>query len=1375
MSEPSAKDGVLFKTYATVVAQHFSPDTNSEDSLSLFPGYLPDKKKDTHLSHWMNPTDYKTYRHSVDRLRQVLESERNAVGSGPMYAHLREFNKALESGDEFLLEANPFYDLTKLLFRLHLNASLGLFEHLQNELVANPPEKRTVSRTLWDIWIQSDQERVGLERWIETVEKWFVSAKVFLTLFLFVIIGATTARAVNGLLQTPEFFWIADGMMQGREGEFPRYLLSLFVGGTLSAVVLDWKRVLFQSIVHSEGVFQGIRSAFLRYPRWMMVASVLTLVAIKCNFDSLVPLFLNQNSQIGDVSQVRKGIDVILGNAETINDLEPVSLYDFQAVLVQAENSVISKLSQLPKDELAGRGSSKDPRKGPRYWGKYFIVEGGFEAGKRDVVHLFRDIGFSRRMDQLLSRSGIDFYSPFSEKVRLLVSRYQSHLSLTDDLIQQHVHRLDSLTLSKDRSLNSIIQLLTLERYQVDLIMVDILDVLIESQAVFNEVSEDFYDLLDAHIKVLAQVDHYGASEFEVFRSYAKIPLPNSQAVSQLKELIQTRSSAPIVLTEGLEGGSFGLMVLGMLFLSVMMVLADLIFYARWTVQRGKRDKPLMGPLMRYLMQWESAFLQQCAGFFQRLDVRQILMGFSCPNQVGIRNGFYRHLEEVSVQVKHPSERGVITLFFGWLSESFVLMNRVDITGYNHRVVAIERFINNRSLHFRRLLENLLPGVRFYRGMASGETFHGLLLKYQTRHSNVQKEFFLESQNLMQTPTQESADASGIEKKMALEEQKRLLQVIEKLGYQSEQSDLLKRLKTDKPVIKPVSRSYFSGPRIHRMKHFFFLIFQLSFLPPIPDFVHTRRHWLQNSALQEMRSLEHRELLQRYVPNLKEILFSKLPDLKSNVLLPLSEIQSRFPSAFANSDMMPLEHFTKPLDALGMESLDLWKFTQIEGTDKQCVFSKDSDDESSLETAKKPGIFSNRVDELTKDVSQALKRAKKLESELIHEMDACIVGIREACKKTMDASQEIEVRVFELQRMRPPPRELLGVLSDNQEVIKRIPVELVATQENLKSILKKEPLYNEHGFRLLKALLSEVLGHQERMNTILGALGAVPHIDRRAESVFKDASLFQEQKNRVQDNSRRLRERQKYAIPIVLEYGQGTVLEGVTKDISLSGIGFEANRLPKDLKADMSGTFRLLNMGSNKPFPCRIVAVDGPEVKLHLISGQPRFEMLIKDAIFEELNLSEFGLPKRSSIQEITPSLYLKGTQPISAPISNQDIDLKDKKTSQYDSLKQSKRTILGVCEKIRRTLLGINMRKFELRKVSPFPLGVLLVLKENQSLLVSIPKDSETILRNMETVLGSDASLEEKLRLLNALQVESQSLWDSVQSIDAAILDAIP
>ncbi|MBF0445700.1 MAG: hypothetical protein HQL68_08920, partial [Magnetococcales bacterium] len=731
MEQELSQPNILFQNYGNVVLAYFADDKVEGEPISVIPfsdeyihdveptiGYVYNSKSsdiDTiSLSEHIPKESLQRIQEMVDSFRRILHKESvgagNQAGNGSdepvLTNYLQEFRSCLASDDEMLLEANPFYELTKQVYKLSIAGINQAFQKIQPSDDVFIPKPVPVSRSLKDIWGDSNSGRFFFDKFFETFGKWIAFGRTPLSLLLFVGSTFTTARGVNDLLQMSDIAMFFGDIFEGSFGENNRYLVSLGSGLLLSSAILDYKNRIYLSTVEAGSVLAGIRDGFMRNPRWMVLATLLTIVSIKTNYDGIVSIIskkedLAQQSQL-ITSRVRKA----LGSPFFMNPLEPDSLFDLQGSFQQTTGEIMELFRLLPEDEVKGVASSADPRKGPRYWAKHFIVHGGYEEGINDVKLAFNDHIFASQIDEMLQNSGIDFSSSFSQKVELLRASYESHLRATQDLVRKRLGELKALMSMGGYSPDEIKRVLALEHYQINDIVQDIVVALEANKQVYKETSVDLSELTNTYLGILQMVDKSGTSGLSAYQIQADVVVPPIEAIDELR-----KGKIPIAKHKNFEelrasliekyGVSLGGLILGaILFFSIGMDLGDPILFSRMTASRGKKDRLFFNDRLEKLKNWEESLLVSSQSFFKQKQVKSMIGKRMVFGYEVLKYSLFITLEDIDSELKSEEDKSSLQRFWHWFYGMFHFSRTAEMAGLNARLVAVQQLDDKRNIHF---------------------------------------------------------------------------------------------------------------------------------------------------------------------------------------------------------------------------------------------------------------------------------------------------------------------------------------------------------------------------------------------------------------------------------------------------------------------------------------------------------------------------------------------------------------------------------------------------------------------------------------------------------------------------------------------------
>ena len=1180
----------LFKAYGQVVGQFFVQQRVG-DKISIFPdaGDRPspnenekaplathDPNAPEHVSELINQNELKVTQNLVDHFRGVLAQEkshapvRRPSGSDSkggvahqapanLIENLSRFREAVDSGDESGLQANPFYELTKLVFRHNIVGAKNLFDAMQLDLVANPPEKVKLLRSFREIWFSKGRlvhgENPGiLKKLGDQVDSWMGWGKVIVAVILYFGSSFTTGRGVNDLLQSPDVSLLAGGLFDGREAEFLRYSIALTIAVLLSSAILDFKDRLFRSIAEEGRVWRGIRYAILRNPCWMILAIFLTAVSIKTNYDGIVSIISKKADLTKQSEQIRSRVKRALGSTFFVNIVEPNDLYDLQGILHTSTMDSIEKFQRVPDDELSGVASSGDPRKGPRYWGKYFIVNGGYEPGVQDVVRAYQNIAFSVRIDDMLRASGLDFKTSLTDKIETLRRTYDDHLSLTTHRVDQYLQELNGLMEMRGYSLGEIKRVFALEHYQINDIVLSMAQLLEENKKEYERIAAELNALTDAYVAVLQEVDKSGAATRKAYHIEGKLAIPDIDAIKDLKNTKIPRAThksfaelKEFLIEEYGPALANGLLF-AILFISFCMDLLDPLIYSRWTAMIGRQDRRMFADLMEYLREWENDFVVGCHHFFYRRDVQQVFKGVSFPNRTGIRNAFYLLLESIEPLLKDPRDQSFFQRGSDWFKGLFRLTRTTDMRGYNQRAEAIGRLVDKKDIYFQKLIEYVFPGLKLEKGLGS-DPFFIVMQKTETGQAQHREIFTWELQVVegrsVDRPVAASVKDSWDEQKelssalMSLEHKRKGMRKFRGIlgetpkneeSSETSQSDRVKIVSQDPlgpltPVtvaipanvlktclrpqqgMNPLLRLFFqeNSAAHNRWKR----LFRCAFLPPLGSFSHTRRRWLQEIVKQDGRSFEDMEGLYDFMPDLKKMLLVTLPKIREEALEPLEEIRARFPERCLAAQIASSEILNDKFEEIEKESLQILGLSPAMG-DQTHLYAPIGGIELELEGISRDVLdhvggdsmgFDGKVAALIQWANDALRMSKTIEDAAVQEMTHILKDVKRFHESTKQILLKINMSGSESRKARLPPRDLLRLLRHNKGTLEQTPKRSEAILRTMEQIFNAKEPYTEVALEVLKKSYDESRRIYEEVRDVLvmiQGVESIPHLELTA-------------------------------------------------------------------------------------------------------------------------------------------------------------------------------------------------------------------------------------------------------------------------------------
>ena len=379
-------ENILFQTYGKIVAQIFDPRKKVDTPLEIFPADvqgsvsgMPASNPD-HLIHHIHPNELWRTKETVAYLRQTLKqehAERIRKGANQPEAsanasfYLREFRKALADADETPLHNNPFYELTKLIFRHNLSGAKNLLEKNQAELLAQAPKHVPFFATCQEIYTK--QGATFVARAMAILAKGLIGSKVSLVWTLSLLSMLCTGIASYHLLQPSTDVVTTTGWLSFLSHGTNPLLVGLLAGLLLTVPILDFKSRIYHGMAESGSVLRGIRYAFARHPKWLFMALLLTLLSIKSNYDGIKATLFNGTAVIQQAAQIQTNIHtVLIGDGSSLQGMD--SLQSRMAQLDSWVAWITSIFYRIPKDEWNRAGAKAGRRQSPRYWSKYFII-----------------------------------------------------------------------------------------------------------------------------------------------------------------------------------------------------------------------------------------------------------------------------------------------------------------------------------------------------------------------------------------------------------------------------------------------------------------------------------------------------------------------------------------------------------------------------------------------------------------------------------------------------------------------------------------------------------------------------------------------------------------------------------------------------------------------------------------------------------------------------------------------------------------------------------------------------------------------------------------------------------------------------------------
>ncbi|MBF0162025.1 MAG: hypothetical protein HQL88_07030 [Magnetococcales bacterium] len=1148
----------LLENYGTVVERFFTAERDQKAPLVLFPGVESASQVDT-LPYkpdlaFFTPAaqEMEDIQHSVAALRARLAQEGQASlrlgdqkkkfdniadkvraargqaeGIQQVSFHLETFRDALRSGDESLLPGNPFYTLTKLVFRHNVDGALRLFENLVGDLSANAPENMGPSRSLRAIWGPANREEPITHKLTASLGCLVRWGNLLVILLLWALSAFTSYRALLTLLQGSSMAAWLGAYFTPQQSELLHVTLATLGGLLLSIAVLDYRARLLRGIAETGKIFSGLWATFLVQPRWTLLAFCLALFSGVANYDSIALLFSSKADLSGQWLNIRQQVHTALGSPVSPGDPPALhdSLYDLNAQLQGAVNRVGELFARIPEEELVGKSPVADTRKGPRYWAKYFIVNGGFVPGSTDVARAFRDVQFARNMDQLLRGSGIPLDKPIAQKLQSLSDLYAKDLDKTASLVQRNLAQIEHLLAVGELSLSTIHTIYSFDNRQVNLLIQELLSALINNRLKFDQIIQTLDTLSESHLQLLVQVDKSLEKYLSDVRISthvappADIPLgaltfgpiqPGGQ--KSLAELSHTLNSQ-----YGVQRGT-GLLV-AILFCAFAIDWLPWLLLCRRTARQGMLDRQMADELLNYMKEWEDAFVELAKSFFYRPAIQQALRGLTFPNETGVRNAFFKVLEEIDPRVQDSRDYTPMDQRRAWLLALFALPHNRYATGYNARASAIGFFLAHKESCYPQLIKKLFPGLpcgkkswqqiekgtflEFYRSTESGQTQDKEQFAAELRWIATGGTREEEAQPATDAPGERAAWWRGVRQRLAAQMARLPLPRPAQHPQPATEAwaEMLQKAVSSAPATAVVAahsggtdRPATRSPSSQHINTLHYWLLERTFRDPFPAFPHTRRNWLLVISSATEESLEELDTLHDFIPDfvkmLKKVMTNTLPIIQES-LDPLEEICNRFPEQYAAQGIVSAAELKERFRAIEKESLSMWgacvSHLLGDGTPSATPFQASGNPELAgmLATGGDISQFYDRIHTLMSDAKEAAQRAKAIEEATLATVKHSVSEIKELCDSIQQMLTKINMLSLDLRRQRPLPHAKLRALNEGNSILDRAPRDVRYILEARDKVLASQNLFSDENFNELSQLRSMAHALHNRVDNLL--------------------------------------------------------------------------------------------------------------------------------------------------------------------------------------------------------------------------------------------------------------------------------------------------
>ncbi|MEO5341054.1 MAG: hypothetical protein H7837_11165 [Magnetococcus sp. MYC-9] len=891
-----------------------------------------------------------------EKTLELLDSDRSGTrtggpapggAQGHLHTHSHPFQQALEAGDETLVRDSPLHLFTKKLFLDSMKNLEQRFMAAQAALLDHPPRPNISFPSHREIWAGAKGSPRILSRIGATFAQWTASVKPPLAALLFGGSTLTTAWGINEWVQTPMAEMLFGHAFSGENGEMARTLVALTMGVLFSVSILDFKERLFRNIAETGGVLRGIRHALLRHPRWMALAGVLTLVSIKTNYDGLVTLFSKPLELSSQLQGIRQQVEKALGSPESASQGNLDSLYGLHVRLNEQVEAVLKRLDLLPDDEREGRASSNFAYPGPRYWGKHYIIHGGYEPGRQDVRHTFGDRPLAEQVDQMLMHSGIDLSTSIASKLTTLVEQHRATLRTVSASARQRFDALEKSIQEVRSPLPGFNRVFFLEHYQVNEVVEKVVADMESSRHAYDAGMEALQSLLARYVPLLEDVDKSGGAHLNNYRVEVSVA-PEIEALEILKrQRIPLASHKSIEALKAFFTEHYGallapLFLLAVLMLAVGMDLADILLLARRTARLGRRDREQVVAALGEILEWEQNFISSAERFFRDPELQHMLPGVPMPNTLCLRDAFYRLLEAIEPATRSREDQTAVQRTLSWFKSLFLTVRIADMEGCVARMRAIHRLARHNPVP--RLLVDLLPAAMEPHIILNTPTLHELAQKIKEGQSGQQLRFVHACHRARAgKPLPEPASHAG---------GRGLPLVLQKLNNDHSGRIMIETLmRTEQSVDTLAGNVGHKGSSGQKgwTNSLLDTVCQRTFMAPLPPFAHTRRYWLQGLPPLTEDDGGTKARIRGFVPKLAAAREKVLPKIRQEALQPLLEISHRLAFQLGGQSMMQIrnlekryQHLTGELDELhaacqGLEREQPMLYTDMGGMDLEQI------------------------------------------------------------------------------------------------------------------------------------------------------------------------------------------------------------------------------------------------------------------------------------------------------------------------------------------------------------------------------------------------------------------------------------------------------
>ncbi|MBF0298656.1 MAG: hypothetical protein HQK51_08050 [Oligoflexia bacterium] len=602
---------------------------------------------------------------------------------------------------EQLIKRNSFYMYTQKLFICLHQASRNYFFASMKQLCGYAPKK------------------------IEHSE--FIGLKI-LNFLTFMVSSYTTAYGVNHLLQNNSLAILS--AFNGNEGEIPRIITSFICGCLLSLIIFHLKSSLFKGILSAGKIWKGITQTYRKHPSKIIFATLILSISLKTNYDGGIALiskseYINEQYQLINKQATTAYDDynsIIPSTPSTsstspkssINKLAMNSFNQSVMALKQSTQKIILNFKKFPSEEDDGIASSGHSGQGPRYRGKSFIIEGGYDKNNNTVSKFSKNYDLANEVDTIIQSTGVNYKLSLETKINRLLSKYENSVMLQKKQVEAKLLELDRMVKSMDSVLPRFLGMSFVEYYDLNRIVKDMAQSFVLNAKEYDDTVTQLKSMMDQYIQVLSKIDRSGNARARDYKVSVTFPQMNvSEILALTKGLPEVKYMSFDELISLLKG-KYGLMwaqivMLCILVISVLIDLADVVFLSPSLASRGRRELEMIPSKEDELNDWEEKFLKQCYMFLYDDDVAQIYNQLIPTKSLVLIDAFYQLLEEVNPQVMDSLDKKISTHLWDYLKSDFRPLHAHTANLYNERVKAIEIINKNPEHYLNRYLEIIFP------------------------------------------------------------------------------------------------------------------------------------------------------------------------------------------------------------------------------------------------------------------------------------------------------------------------------------------------------------------------------------------------------------------------------------------------------------------------------------------------------------------------------------------------------------------------------------------------------------------------------------------------------------------------------------------